>query len=616
MRKIKKMCFKAVTIALLLCLATPVGVFAETPDSVSQNVIPVEEVIDHPVLEQGGCVGTVLTTEASTQQDPEVAAMVNRAVGEATYPGMTDLQKALALHDWLATHCRYTSSGSSPYSAKSALLEGKAVCQGYYGAYKLLLDAVGIENGYGQSDNHIWNKVKIDGQWYNVDPTWGGQEVWCTQHAYFLKSDASYAKTHPTVIAQSHSCSSTKYDNVEFWSADPDRQAFHYYSANESYQLSCGWGNKSNPAKMSIVYRNDSTGTTKTVASITPTTWWPFYDANDTTVCYDNAQMVKYGDELYFNDAKNVYRVTNQGKTISKYYTYTGAEYICGIMVCQNQLVLRLKPYIYDRGANFATIDLPAYRWEWPQVVQLPSAYAFVNRLYTVCLGRNAESAGLNDWYAKLANHEQSAAQVAQGFFFSPEFQNKHYSNEEYIKVLYRTMFGREADEGGLNDWLNQMENGMSREYVYRGFAQSPEFSNLCAGYGVIRGEVTLTAYRDQNAGATGFIARLYTKMLGRSYDDAGLEYWCRMYLTGQQSIEEVASHGFLHSQELLNQNLSDKEFVTRMYQTFLNREPDAEGLQYWLTKLKTGEKTRDNLVYGFTLSREFANVKQAYGLP
>ena len=96
----------------------------------------------------------------------------------------------------------------------------------------------------------------------------------------------------------------------------------------------------------------------------------------------------------------------------------------------------------------------------------------------------------------------------------------------------------------------------------------------------------------------------------------AGLEYWCRMYLTGQQSIEEVASHGFLHSEELLNQKLSDKEFVTRMYQTFLNREPDAEGLQYWLTKLKTGEKTRDNLVYGFTLSREFANVKQAYGLP
>ncbi|MBQ8189707.1 MAG: DUF4214 domain-containing protein, partial [Lachnospiraceae bacterium] len=46
------------------------------------------------------------------------------------------------------------------------------------------------------------------------------------------------------------------------------------------------------------------------------------------------------------------------------------------------------------------------------------------------------------------------------------------------------------------------------------------------------------------------------------------------------------------------------------------NREPDAEGLQYWLNKLKTGEKTRDNLVYGFTLSREFAKLKQTYGLP
>ena len=67
MKKWKKMCFKAVAVALLLCLATPVGVFAETPDSVSQNVIPMEETIDHPILEQGGCVGPVLTTEASGQ---------------------------------------------------------------------------------------------------------------------------------------------------------------------------------------------------------------------------------------------------------------------------------------------------------------------------------------------------------------------------------------------------------------------------------------------------------------------------------------------------------------------------------------------------------------------
>lgn len=239
----------------------------------------------------------------------------------------------------------------------------------------------------------------------------------------------------------------------------------------------------------------------------------------------------------------------------------------------------------------------------------------FVYRLYNVALCREVDEAGFNDWNNKLKSRRKTAAEVAKGFIFSQEFKNFNYNNVQYVKMLYRTMFGREADEGGLNGWVSDLENGMSREYVFRGFAESMEFSNLCQGYGVERGTVTLSAYRDKNVGATGFIARLYTKMLGRAYDDDGLEYWCRKYLTGEKSIEEVATVGFLHSQELTNQNLSDTEFVTRMYRTFLNREPDEAGLADWVNRLKTGRETRDSLVYGFTLSKEFGNIKASYGL-
>lgn len=240
----------------------------------------------------------------------------------------------------------------------------------------------------------------------------------------------------------------------------------------------------------------------------------------------------------------------------------------------------------------------------------------FVYRLYNVAMGREADDWGFNDWNTQLKNKEKTAAEVARGFIFSEEFKNFNYNNVQYVKILYRTMFGREADEGGLNGWVSDLENGMSREYVYRGFAESAEFTNLCGNYGVERGSVTLSAYRDQNAGATGFIARLYTKMLGRGYDEDGLEYWCRLYLTGERTIENVASDGFLHSEELKNQNLSDEEFVRRMYQTFLNREPDEAGLKDWLGRLSRGEETRDSLVYGFTNSREFGELKKKYNLP
>lgn len=239
----------------------------------------------------------------------------------------------------------------------------------------------------------------------------------------------------------------------------------------------------------------------------------------------------------------------------------------------------------------------------------------FVYRLYNVALTRDAEQAGLADWNNKLSSKKQTAAEVAQGIFFSAEFQNKNYSDVQYVKFLYRTMFGREADEAGLKGWVQKLDSGMSREYVFHGFAESQEFTNLCNGYNIERGTVALGQYRDINEGATGYVARLYTKMLGRKYEDTGIEYWCKEYLTGKVTIENIATNGFLHSQEFKNLNLSNEEFVTRMYQTFLNREPDEAGYKDWVGKLNSGEKTRDELVYGFSLSQEFANIKKSYGL-
>lgn len=240
---------------------------------------------------------------------------------------------------------------------------------------------------------------------------------------------------------------------------------------------------------------------------------------------------------------------------------------------------------------------------------------AFVYRLYNIALIRDGEKAGLEDWIDRLDTKKESAAEVAWGFFFSDEFLNKNYTDEQYIELLYLTMFGRESDRAGKRYWLECLENGVSREYIYRGFAESPEFTGLCGDFGVERGFVDLNQYRDQNIEATGFIARLYTQMLGRSFDDDGIEYWCQEYLGEDSSIEEIAADGFLHSTEFKNQNLSNREFVIRMYRTFLNREPDEEGLADWVNRLETGRETRDSLVYGFTRSKEFGNFKEAYGL-
>ena len=61
----------------------------------------------------------------------------------------------------------------------------------------------------------------------------------------------------------------------------------------------------------------------------------------------------------------------------------------------------------------------------------------------------------------------------------------------------------------------------------------------------------------------------------------------------------------FFLSQEMEGFNLSDEEYLNRLYVTFMNREPDAAGFNFWLGLLQNGT-TRREVVLGFTRSPEF----------
>ncbi len=90
---------------------------------------------------------------------------------------LTDVQKALLLHDRLVLHCEYgdvnadTKLTSNMYAA---LVLRTPVCQGYAEAYAYLLKCVGIRSEIASSKtlNHAWNIVYIDNKPYHVDVTW------------------------------------------------------------------------------------------------------------------------------------------------------------------------------------------------------------------------------------------------------------------------------------------------------------------------------------------------------------------------------------------------------------------------------------------------------------
>jgi hypothetical protein len=53
--------------------------------------------------------------------------------------------------------------------------------------------------------------------------------------------------------------------------------------------------------------------------------------------------------------------------------------------------------------------------------------------------------------------------------------------------------------------------------------------------------------------------------------------------------------------------NLSNQAYVEAIYQNVFDREPDANGLAYWTNKLDTKQKTRGEVMVGFSESNEYA---------
>ncbi len=110
---------------------------------------------------------------------------------------------------------------------------------------------------------------------------------------------------------------------------------------------------------------------------------------------------------------------------------------------------------------------------------------AYVARIYTKALGREAEPAGLNYWVAEISTKRRTPVQVAEEFFFAPEFVNKKLNNTEYVKVLYRTFMGREYDKSGLDYWVARLNKGESRKSVLEAFAGCPEFQKIVKSFGL-----------------------------------------------------------------------------------------------------------------------------------
>lgn len=119
-----------------------------------------------------------------SENDLEILSRCCETIDEIIDPAMSEYEKELAIHDWIIKWADYDDgvfsdsknpNGANPYGL---LVDKAATCMGYTSTFQLFMDLLDIEcrtvvgATYDSQQDHAWNIVCLEGEWYCVDVTW------------------------------------------------------------------------------------------------------------------------------------------------------------------------------------------------------------------------------------------------------------------------------------------------------------------------------------------------------------------------------------------------------------------------------------------------------------
>lgn len=299
-------------------------------------------------------VNALIFTYSDAYDDALFQSETQKALAAAA--GCTsDLQKAIALHEYLTVNCEYDYENylaeiipDESYNAYGVFVKRIAVCQGYALAYKYLLNRLGIDCYMVTSDamNHAWNLIKLDGQYYQVDVTWDDptwDRVGRSVHTYMFCSDGVFQDTthkhHDWSVTYgsqtvNYQATDTRYDNA-FWT---DCTSPLVLSGNDCYYISSGGGAGGKPALMKTGL-NAITADGSVLQEIDYWTAWG--GGGYWPGAYSG--LFRIGDCLYYNDKEKIYSVALNGTDKQTAFTADTTEgYVYGSAYCQGKVLYAL----------------------------------------------------------------------------------------------------------------------------------------------------------------------------------------------------------------------------------------------------------------------------------
>ncbi len=263
-------------------------------------------------------------------------------------PEWSEAETVLYFHDWLATHCAYDLTYTRN-DAYAAMVDGDAVCQGYALAMCVLCREVGIAC-YPVTSNklkHMWNVVRVDGEWYHCDVTYDDispDMLGHSMHEYvlvsdeFMRSDGMHDADDWNFFAEGNEvvCSSKRYENA-FWRGAIDAVTplpdgtWLYAKKNDSVQV---------PADVyARILRTGADGQSEEIATVQAT--WPTASGNIYTNCYTAAEV--WDGRIYYHTRSDIYSMAMDGSDVQKLYTLSAEEkqkgYLFGILIAKDGLL-------------------------------------------------------------------------------------------------------------------------------------------------------------------------------------------------------------------------------------------------------------------------------------
>ena len=139
--------------------------------------------------------------------------------------GMSELEKEIAVYHWIVTNVNYdwthqdvmSETPRESFTPYGGLVNHTAVCLGYATTFQLLMDMIGVEcitvvgASSSSQEDHGWNMVWLNGNWYCVDSTWDANY---REYGYTRGRESEWVYFNITSDEMAFSDHQWDYDNI------------------------------------------------------------------------------------------------------------------------------------------------------------------------------------------------------------------------------------------------------------------------------------------------------------------------------------------------------------------------------------------------------------------